>query len=100
MGGEKASFGELEDKLEHKIHFLAPKPGALFHCSNPLGCTDTDLWRAGGAIDRNYFKAKLDTRASETVDVTIENLGWTATGLSVSCQCQEHGRRAFHWLPA
>ncbi|YCM47005.1 hypothetical protein V2O64_24495 (plasmid) [Verrucomicrobiaceae bacterium 227] len=81
-GWGEGLFLGIEDEVEHKIHFLAPNPERYFVAQSPWGARTRT---SGGSMsqDRNWFKAKLDTRASETVDVRIKSLGRTGAGLSV-----------------
>lgn len=78
-GWGEGLFLGVEDKMEHKIHFLAPDPKVYFLAQTPWGAR-TRTSGGSRSMDQNYFKVELDTRASETVDVTIEPLGWTAEG--------------------
>lgn len=86
LGGDgwgECVFWGVEDKLEHKFHFLAPDPELYFIAQTPWGARTRIAGGRWGEKGRNYLKAKLNPRASETIDVAIEDLGWTARGLSV-----------------
>jgi hypothetical protein len=93
-GWGEGLFLGIEDEVEHKIHFMAPNPELYFVAQTPWG-SRTRTSGGSMSMDRNWFKVKLDTRASEIVDVRLKLLGRTENGLSVGVTATNTSEQGF-----
>jgi hypothetical protein len=93
-GWGEGLFLGVEDDTEHKIHFLAPDPKMYLIAQTPWGAR-TRISGGETFMDQNYFKVKLDSRASEDVHLSIEDLGRKASGISVRVTAKNTTDRAF-----
>lgn len=91
-GWGEGLFWGIEDEVEHKIHFMGPNPELYFVAQTPWGSRSRT---SGGSMDRNWFKVKLDTRASEILSVRLKLLGRADDGLSVGVTATNTSRQAF-----